>query len=75
MKKTPPQSAVQERLVGSWCARRPMGPSRRPRKLHATTRRTAQHKARLTLHLEGGSALAVTREVGQKVRRNVRLVT
>lgn len=51
MKKTPPQSAVQERLVGSSCAFRPMGPSKRPRKLHTTTRRTTKHTAKQTLHL------------------------
>lgn len=51
MKKVPPQSAVQERLVGSLWALRPMGPSRRPRTLHTTTRRTRQHTIKLTLHL------------------------
>lgn len=52
MKKMPPQSAVQERLVGSSCVCRPIGPSRRPRKLHTTTRRTTKHTAKVTLHLK-----------------------
>lgn len=51
MKKMPPQSAVQERLVGSSLACRPMGPSRRPRRLHTTTRRTRKHTVKPTLHL------------------------
>lgn len=54
IRKMPPQSAVQERLVGSSCVCRPMGPSRRPRELHTTTRRTTKHTAKATLHLEGG---------------------
>lgn len=43
MKKMPPQSAVQERLVGSTLEFRPTGPSRRPSTLHTTTRRTREH--------------------------------
>lgn len=51
MKKTPPQSAVQERLVGSTLEFRPIGPSRRPSTLHTTTRRTTQHTPKAPFHL------------------------
>lgn len=51
MRKMPPQSEVQERLVGSTLGERPRGPIIRPRMLLATTRRTRQHRATPTLHL------------------------
>lgn len=52
MRKVPPQSAMQERFVGSALGVRPKGPRTRPRTLHTTTRRTTQHMAMHTLHLE-----------------------
>lgn len=63
MRKMPPQSAVQERLVGSALDFRPIGPRSRPKRLHTTTRRTAQHRIRHTSHLEthahGGNILSI----------------
>lgn len=52
MKKTPPQSAMHERLVGSTLDERPIGPRTRPRRLHRTTRRTTQQMHTHTLHLK-----------------------
>lgn len=52
MKKVPPQSAVQERSVGSEFGRRPRGPRSRPRRLHSTTKRTTQDTIRNIVHLD-----------------------
>lgn len=52
MRKMPPQSAVQERFVGSALDVRPRGPRTRPRRLHTTTRRTTAHRSTYTAHLE-----------------------
>lgn len=51
MKKVPPQSAVQERSMGSTFGCRPRGPRTRPRRLHSTTSRTTQDTIRNTIHL------------------------
>lgn len=52
IRNVPPQSAVQERFVGSVLERRPSGPKTRPRRLHSTTRRTTQQMTKHTPHLE-----------------------